>query len=351
MHALSPSASAASAPRDDEAAQAELPPAVWRAVDRNFADALDELRGAPPFADLAVGAWAVLVQLIVGWARDDVAASQHELAVRAGSSVRTLRRITEELVQVGILGAGREGSGVVYRVGPRLELSLREFAWGRDDAIWTRRARPTIAHDSPPPARLADSPPARLADSPPARLADSPPLLIKKKILKTLPSLPDHERPPATAAAPATLAAPTPPLDPATRRAVACRALAARFRRGYPDDPLPARFEERDIAKVVAVTEHDTRTEAELDQLHEDALAGAWPRSRQQPPSVSFVWGHREYFLRNARDGRLKREGPKPAASPRPNGPKPPEEPAVDLPTTATLAEILLRALGPVRPQ
>jgi len=150
------------------------------------------------------------------------------------------------------------------------------------------------------------------ADSDPAP-SDSP-FLIKKKILNTLSSFPekppDPGTPPTTPATRATSTTPTTPayLGDAVLRAAALRALIARYKQGLPDRPLPRTFAAEDIETVVRVTTDWTGSEAELDQEHLDAIAGATQKSKAQPPSVRFIWGDRDHFFRNAREVRRARE-------------------------------------------
>jgi len=138
------------------------------------------------------------------------------------------------------------------------------------------------------------------ADSDPAP-SDSP-FLIKKKILNTLSSFP--EKPPDPATPPTTPAY----LGDAVLRAAALRALITRYKQGLPDRPLPRTFAAEDIETVVRVTTDWTGSEAELDQEHLDAIAGATQKSKAQPPSVRFIWGDRDHFFRNAREVRRARE-------------------------------------------
>jgi hypothetical protein len=91
-------------------------------------------------------------------------------------------------------------------------------------------------------------------------------------------------------------------------RVAACRALTARYQQAYPNSPVPETFSAGDIDALVRVTARGTWTEAELDQVHLDALAGASAKSKSLPPTVSYVWGNPEYFARNARAGRTLRE-------------------------------------------
>jgi len=369
-----------------------VPIAVWRSVDRHFADALYSIRRCRPFADLALGPWAILVQIAIGWVRGGTTATQLELAALAGCSERTLRRTVAELSEAGILATVREGTSVGYALGPVLETILREFAAYRDPRIWTRgtwlaqREPVSLAGNIALPVSLAgnialpvsvagskpvsvagstiepvsvagkrSSGPAPIGDviarnlqrvrpvallepsspSKPVRVAGSIAVapselpLIKKKKLNDLPSSLPEKGTPSSATAPTPLA----PLDLATLHAAACRALAARYRIGFPGHSPPTTFPTADVDKLVNVTEHTTLTVAELDQLHLDAIAGASPKSKKQPPAVAFIWGNRDYFLQNARDGRAKREAAMRPAKLRPK-PKEPDEPP------ATLAEL-----------
>ncbi len=352
-----------------------VPIEVARSLNRYFADALHEIRRCSPFDRLTVGPWTLLVQIAVGWARGDSATTQDDLAAQTGCSVRSLRRMIGELRDAGVLAAVRDAGGVGYRVGPRLEALLRDFAWGRDPRIWTRGAQSLFGRQGHGPASVAAHAPASLAGpsspiEPPANVAahpsasvagpastpsgagapgptpfgaliannlerirvtpsawpasatrpdtgdradragpsDSP--LIKKKISSSLSSSPETGTPPASDP-PATLAGPSKgprkPLPLEALRAAAFRALAARFRQAYPDRPVPASFPADDIAMLVGVTADGTLTEAELDQEHLDAIAGASKKSRNQPPTVRFVWGNGEYFLQNAKEGRALR--------------------------------------------
>ena len=149
--------------------------------------------------------------------------------------------------------------------------------------------------------------------------------------------------------------APPPPaprrvLDDETLRAAACRALSARYRQGYPNAALPESFSADDVETVVRATARGLWTEAELDQVHLDAIAGSWPRSKNKPPTVSYIWGNPEFFERNVQEGRGLRETAEREARLKRPKKKVPEDPPVTLPETAVIAGRILECLGPAAP-
>ncbi len=138
--------------------------------------------------------------------------------------------------------------------------------------------------------------------------------------------------------APDTLVRPTEPprrrFDVRALRAAAVRALTFRHKRNWPEHPLPPMFGAADVDVIVRASQDGLWTEAELDQLHMDAVVGAEARAKKEPPSVRFIWAEQDYFLGNAAAGRAEREAKRPKVKKR----KPPEEPAVSLTETAVHA-------------
>ena len=404
-----------------------VPVEVLRALRRHLPFAMEHVRRS--LSALGPGQWAILSELLSGWARHDDPANQAELSTATGYCVRAVRNVLQELEEAGVVAVTRCGKSVVYEMGATLVLVLVDFAWGLDRSVWVRGARlpcediaapgaaterlaplnaapradvglrtpaPDAAEpitsaaaaampqrSSAPPAGETHSgipTPARNAamvsrtsapgaaftvagnrgplslgalvatnlqrvrvfpadapdcsESTPAPGADVPasrtPLLIKEEELISFSSF--SEGGPADVGA-AVRASPPSTHDHATLRAIACRALMARHRAGFPDRAPPATFPIEHVDLVMAVTANETSSVADLDQLHLDAIAGASPKSKKQPPAVTFIWGNRDYFLQNARDGRTKREAAMRPAKLRPK-PKEPDEPP------ATLAEL-----------
>jgi hypothetical protein len=286
-----------------------LESSVWRALDHGFADALYTLRTSSPLGALSAAEWSVFATQAIAWARSDDPLTQSELALLAGLNVRTVRRLTLRLEEVGVVAPIRmTGGGVSYQPGPLLAERLREFARRRDPHVAIRSVSSGSGESAAAPGRnVAPEPPV---SSRSAGSGDDP--LLIKKIEKGSSSS----------------------LDRQGIRAAACRALAARYQFGRPDATPPTSFAEADIAVVMNVTAHGTWTEEELDQVHRDAILGASLHSRTSPPAVAYIWGKQPYFDWNVRKGRDKRRESEPAAK-RPRKPKPPDEPP------ATLAELV----------
>jgi hypothetical protein len=387
-----------------------------------------ELRRTPPLDTVGPMEWSVFFGIAIGWAENEDGPSQSELAVFAGCSVRTVRRLVDILAARGVLATfTQDGTALTYRPGLRLGPVLREHAWGRDPSIWTRprwsgehpglspmsagsstdqdtddtvppvahelgrpglspmsagsstdqdtRNRPTRAHGDArtlAPASIGDAirhnlqrihvtplapsftPVADVRSTPPDAAPSDSPFLIKKKTLTTSSSFPEKPPDPDTPAP----AHRTPTILPDHAiRAAALRALTARYGQGFPDRPPPRTFAVEDIETLVRVTADWTGTEAALDQEHLDALAGATQRSKTQPPTVRFVWGDREYFIRNARDIRRAREAanaPKRTKTPRKTEP---QEPPATLEQLQEIGRVgmgkmdCLAGADPVRPK
>ena len=342
-----------------------LPLCVTRALHRHLALALSAVRSTPPFDALNAGQRSIVSELLCGWAGGH-APNQADVVRATGLSVRFVRDALLELEEALVVSAVRQpGKSASYGAGLLLERCLRDFAGGLDVNVWrsgvpakaalsasmlrttpapgaggsattpapgagvarmrdfdrTRAPTPiglSIGHNlqrirvSPSEPTAAATSDSSDADSDPAP-SDSP-FLIKKKILNTLSSFPekppDPGTPPTTPATRATSTTPTTPayLGDAVLRAAALRALITRYKQGLPDRPLPRTFAAEDIETVVRVTTDWTGSEAELDQEHLDAIAGATQKSKAQPPSVRFIWGDRDHFFRNAREVRRARE-------------------------------------------
>jgi hypothetical protein len=367
--------------------QTDAPPLhldVQRALARFFPMALDALRSTSPFDALGGGEWAVLVELLRAWSCDGETPNQAHLARVAGYSVRGVRAVLDALGEGAILVVDRaQRREPVFRVGPVLEVALTAFAEGLDRRLWTRGmawlhdpSRPgggvrqsrrdaitaatsqaslritamasPAAGPSPEAASIRAIPSAVALPITAMATVSTPsgsPLLIKKKNLDLSSSRPP-ERPPE----PAPVAA-QPPTDgqrgarPVTAlRAAACRALAARYRIGFPEATPPTTFAAVDVDRIVLLMEGTTLSDGELDQLHVDAIQGAIPKSKSQPPSVSFIWGKKEYFDGNVQDGRAKRQAANPP--PRKRKPKPPEEPPASLSEVVEFARRALESLS-----
>jgi hypothetical protein len=98
-------------------------------------------------------------------------------------------------------------------------------------------------------------------------------------------------------------------------RDVARVALAECFRRQHPDC-TPRIFDDADIERVAfcaAAINGDAH--GKLQALL-DAIAGATRRSKASPPTVRYIWGRIEHFVRHAERGRQMREAPEPALEP-----------------------------------
>jgi hypothetical protein len=109
-------------------------------------------------------------------------------------------------------------------------------------------------------------------------------------------------------------------------RDVARMALAECFRRQHPDR-TPRIFDDADIERVAfcaAAINGDAQSKL---QALLDAIAGATRRSKTSPPTVRYIWGRIEHFLRHAQRGRQMREAPEPATQ------TPAERPATSEPT------------------
>ena len=342
-----------------------LPLCVTRALHRHLALALSAVRSTPPFDALNAGQRSIVSELLCGWAGGH-APNQADVVRATGLSVRFVRDALLELEQALVVSAVRQpGKSASYGAGLLLERCLRDFAGGLDVNVW-RSGVPAKAALSASMLRTTPAPGAggsattpapgagvarmrdfdrtraptpiglsighnlqriRVSPSEPTAAATSntsdaesdaapsdSPFLIKKKILNTLSSFPekppDPGTPPTTPATRATSTTPTTPayLGDAVLRAAALRALITRYKQGLPDRPLPRTFAAEDIETVVRVTTDWTGSEAELDQEHLDAIAGATQKSKAQPPSVRFIWGDRDHFFRNAREVRRARE-------------------------------------------
>jgi hypothetical protein len=320
-----------------------MPLPVLRALDRYLAIALHEVRKLEPFAALTAAQWAVLVEVICARVRGDETVNQLEISRASGYCVRTVRTLVAELVDAQLIVAPRAcGRGASYGVGSELQRALRDFASGLDSRNWTRgtarlRGRPAAvaagsqATPAVTAARSAVTPAAIAVPTTPAPAAIAGrdgsevrgPGTLGSTIAGNLRRV--HVEPAAPRATPAAAAGPrfeSPstltkkkisdcsserPADANALRAVAFRALGARHRHAFPDRPPPTTFAAADIEAVVVAAADLALGEQELDQLHLDAIAGASDKSKRQPPTVSFIWGNREYFLQNAADGRAKR--------------------------------------------
>ena len=366
--------------------ESAIPANLQRALERWLGEALSDLRATEPFGELGQAEWSVLVRVMMAWGRGEEGPSQSALAAFAGCSVRTVRRRIESLESSGVLLASKE-SGLAdgYGMGPRLEPFLSDFARWRDPSIFRRtsrslfreRATPDIGAKPTPDIHVTQSPmsavsartqdirdrresfPRSTTERGPARLGPTiatnleriqvnpssaqpgslvtpdirdTPLLIKEEELRSFSSFPEKGTP-DTGAQPTLRSR----HDLGTLRATAARALAVRHRLGFPDRSVPVSFPSFEIDLLVAVTANETCSVAELDQLHLDAIAGASLKSKRQPPSVQFIWGNHEYFLRSALEGRKQREAALAAAAAAVKKPPKPKEPP---PKIATLDEV-----------
>lgn len=128
-------------------------------------------------------------------------------------------------------------------------------------------------------------------------------------------------------------------LDATTVRRLAKGAIAALLRRAHPDVPLPRACAASDVRLVEECTLNGTWDAETVEQMHLDAIEGAFDRSKSRDPTPTFIWGHPRHFLANVRVGREKRL--KAAAVPR-------SKPAHDEPAAphAWVAEHMRRAAG-----
>ena len=314
-------------PRADD----DLPPAVWRALARNFGAALDQLRETESFQSLDAGQWAVLVHVLSALLRGDANPGQAALAARSGYCVRAVRGHLVTLRGLGMLGAAP--SPKALSVGPVLSAFLRELASSRDPKNfgWSGAApgagvagapaphagdaaRPAAPHagghaDAAPHAGegVGQAAPRAGLVAPIARIepdhrsftpAALP--LLKKNKEKDLHSSfleggPTGSREP-------------PSLDAATSRRLALDALAIRFLRANPGVPLPRGCDASDVKLVEACVANERWDAATQAQMHKDAIDGAFDRAPpDRPPTPMYIWGQLRFFLENARAGRAKR--------------------------------------------
>jgi hypothetical protein len=87
-------------------------------------------------------------------------------------------------------------------------------------------------------------------------------------------------------------------------RAVARAALAECFRLQHPASAPPRCFDDADVEQVAfCAAAIDGDAQSKLQAL-QDSLTGALRRSKATPPTVRYIWGRIEHFLRHAERGR-----------------------------------------------
>jgi hypothetical protein len=93
-------------------------------------------------------------------------------------------------------------------------------------------------------------------------------------------------------------------------RHLARAALAECFRRQHPHSAPPRIFDDADVDRVAfCAAAIDGDAQSKLQALR-DAIAGATRTSKRSPPTVRYIWGRIEHFVRHAERGRRMREAP-----------------------------------------
>lgn len=283
----------------------------------------------PVFGLLSRCAWMVFLGVAVHIRRNDHAyPSQGALAQFTGYSSRTIRRATDELRAAGVLltwstrWADGRSAPLRYTYGPAalaaFDVVSARFPRGLP-ALRPKPLRPATAPAPPPLDPAVDAPNTEL--SPADMVSSGPADMVADKLLKRIQKEPSScEEPPTPAASPVvtcTVLAPTetaasPPEQEAlyevtdVDRATAKEALTLRAQRKNPKQRAPAWWD-KTVLELVAVRVAQTPgTRDEKLEAQRLALAGAWIASRDQAPTVRFIWENQEHFLEHVERGRKK---------------------------------------------
>jgi hypothetical protein len=89
-------------------------------------------------------------------------------------------------------------------------------------------------------------------------------------------------------------------------RDVARRALAERMQRKHPTCPAPRWFDAGELALVAACSTAIEGDGGAKLQAHREAIVGAFSASKDEPPTVRFIWGKLDHFLDHIERGRRK---------------------------------------------
>jgi hypothetical protein len=267
-------------------------------------------------ASLPSAAWALYLALMVHIARHTEAWPSLATLVRyTGWSERTVRRASDTLTALGLIVTRRtrrpDGSErIYYAYGPASLEAFRRLA----------ERMPRDRHTGPGPAkaRSTDEPDAVMSH-PPATVAATPPATVAAELsdlkLRSEPFFCGDAETPASPAPAADELPPPAALEEqfcavitGDDRAVAREALTERATRRCPGRE-PPRWWDREVLELVASRVAQTPGTRE-DQLTAQrmALAGAWLVSRDQAPTVRFIWGTQEHFLAHVERGRRRAE-------------------------------------------
>jgi hypothetical protein len=325
---------------------------------------LCELRRRQPFATLPRGSWLAFVAIACHWDADARSwPSQTALARFSGYSCRALRRAVADLELRGLVDVREQPIATrKHRI---------EYAPGRAALAV---AAGMAANVDPRAAGMSDSyaPAAEMADDDGARTSEisdnclvaakaaapyrpkGPPLIKKKNPLLLLETThPDASTTQSDGRGEDARPCPQPITN--EDRDVARTALAECFRRQHPDRVPPLVFDPADIEQVAfCAAAIDGDAQSKLEAL-QDSLAGALRTSKGAPPTVRYIWGRIEHFLRHAERGRrIRRATTSPAQAPAepctPDDKATPPQPRL---SRAQMATDLERLFGPtwrVRP-